>query len=281
VRASAAAHSHPPAARRRPLNLTWPLLRAAALARSPMGWSSWNPYHAGVIGLDEKTIRAQADAMAQHLSAFGYSYINIDDFWAEHSRAANGSMVPSKSFPSGMKNLADHVHSKGLLFGLYTDVGTATCGGQPGAWGHECADAQMFAEWGIDWLKEDHCSPGPNNDMDKMYLDTLTKMSQCLNATGRPIFFDLCAHGCYDIIDGVDQKHNASCWKEWYTHATEIGNSWRTTTDLEVRGPRMWNSTLSNWYRNNAFQAKLNLSQFAGERMTCRTFPCMFSCSIA
>eukprot|EP01046_Picozoa_sp_COSAG06_P019059 COSAG06_NODE_1346_length_9780_cov_44.066729_3_plen_203_part_00 len=148
VRASAAAHSHPPAARRRPLNLTWPLLRAAAVARSPMGWSSWNPYHAGVIGLDEKTIRAQADAMAQHLSAFGYSYINIDDFWAEHSRAANGSMVPSKSFPSGMKNLADHVHSKGLLFGLYTDVGTATCGGQPGAWGHECADAQMFAEWG-------------------------------------------------------------------------------------------------------------------------------------
>lgn len=61
-----------------------------------------------------------------------------------------------------------------------------------------------------DWLKEDHCSPGPNNDTDKMYLDTLTKMSQCLNATGRPIFFDLCAHGCYDIIDGVDQVMNVA-----------------------------------------------------------------------
>ena len=142
-------------------------------------------------------------------------------------------------------------------------------------YGHECTDAAQFAAWGADYLFEDFCgAPRPGREL---YPIT----AECLNATGRPIFFDLCAHGCYDIIDGVDQKHNASCWKEWYTHATEIGNSWRTTTDLEVRGPRMWNSTLSNWYRNNAFQAKLNLSQFAGERMTRRTFPCMFSCSIA
>lgn len=119
-------------------------------ACSPMGWSSWNPYHAGVMGLDETTIRAQADAMVSSgMAAAGYSYINIDDFWANHSRAANGSMIPSHSFPSGMKNLADYVHSKGLRFGLYTDVGTTTCGGQPGAWGHECADAQTFADWGI------------------------------------------------------------------------------------------------------------------------------------
>ena len=59
-----------------------------------------------------------------------------------------------------MRALADYVHSKGLLFGIYTDVGTETCGGQPGAYGHECADAALYAEWGVDFLKEDHCLVG-------------------------------------------------------------------------------------------------------------------------
>ena len=230
-----------------------------------MGWSSWNPYHAGQMGLDEKGIRAQADAMVSSgMAAVGYSYINIDDLWANRSRGADGAILPSHAFPSGMKALATYVHSKGLKFGLYSDVGTKTCGGQPGSFGHECADAATLADWGVDWLKEDHCSLPPNNDTDRFYHDSLLKMSQCLNRTGRPIWFDLCAHGCYDIIDGVDQKHNVSCWREWFSAAESIGNSWRTTTDIAVRGPRMWNSTLNNWYRNDAFATKLNLSQFAG-----------------
>ena len=230
-----------------------PLRSAALLSRCccarRMGWSSWNPYHAGQMGLDEKGIRAQADAMVSSgMAAVGYAYINVDDLWANRSRGADGAILPSHAFPSGMKALATYVHSKGLKFGLYSDVGTKTCGGQPGSFGHECADAATFADWGVDWLKEDHCSLPPNNDTDRFYHDSLLKMSQCLNATGRPIWFDLCAHGCYDIIDGVDQKHNASCWREWFSAAESIGNSWRTTTDIAVRGPRMWNSTLNNWY---------------------------------
>ena len=107
-----------------------------------MGWSSWNPYHAGQMGLDEKGIRAQADAMVSSgMAAVGYSYINIDDLWANRSRGADGAILPSHAFPSGMKALATYVHSKGLKFGLYSDVGTKTCGGQPGSFGHECADA--------------------------------------------------------------------------------------------------------------------------------------------
>ena len=44
----------------------------------------------------------------------------------------------------------------------------------------------------------------------------------------------------------------------------------RTTTDLEVRGPRMWPSVLNNWYRNAAFQAgTLPLAQFAGPAKGC------------
>lgn len=35
-----------------------------------------------------------------------------------------GSLVPKNStFPSGMKALADYVHSKGLKLGIYSDAG--------------------------------------------------------------------------------------------------------------------------------------------------------------
>ena len=39
-------------------------------------------------------------------------------------------------FPSGIKALADYVHSKGLKFGIYEDYGNFTCGGYPGVLGH-------------------------------------------------------------------------------------------------------------------------------------------------
>ena len=74
----------------------------------------------------------------------GYTYINIDDFWSG-GRDANGTLVATSAFPSGMASLAAYVHSKGLKFGLYTDVGTKTCGGSPGSYGHECHDAMTFA----------------------------------------------------------------------------------------------------------------------------------------
>ena len=124
----------------------------------PLGWSSWNSLRGGI---NEALIRAQADAMvASGMRDAGYTYVNIDDLWAAKDRAANGSLVPDPAkFPSGMAALADYVHSKKLKLGLYTDVGSTTCGGQPGSYGFECQDAATFAAWGVDWVKNDHCSP--------------------------------------------------------------------------------------------------------------------------
>ena len=68
-------------------------------------------------------------------------------------------------FPSGMKSLADYVHSKGLKFGIYSDRGSKTCQGLPATLGNETLDAQTFADWGVDYLKEDNCysSTGPDD----------------------------------------------------------------------------------------------------------------------
>ena len=48
-----------------------------------------------------------------------------------------------------MKKVADYVHSKGLLFGIYTDRGEKTCVGRPGSFGYEKLDAQTYASWGV------------------------------------------------------------------------------------------------------------------------------------
>ncbi len=49
------------------------------------------------------------------------------------------------TFPSGMKALADYVHSKGLKFGLYSDGGPYTCDHRPGSWNYNDQDAGRWS----------------------------------------------------------------------------------------------------------------------------------------
>src|SRR5215831_8882298 len=85
----------------------------------PMGWNSWNKFGCNV---SDKLIREMADAMVTSgMKAAGYQYVNIDDCW-QVSRDAQGTIVADpEKFPSGIKTLADYVHSKGLKLGIYTD----------------------------------------------------------------------------------------------------------------------------------------------------------------
>lgn len=46
-----------------------------------------------------------------------------------------------------MASLAEYVHNKGLLFGLYSDAGTQTCQGRPGSYNYEKVDANTYAKW--------------------------------------------------------------------------------------------------------------------------------------
>ena len=180
------------------------------LAKTPqLGWNSWNKFACNV---NEQMIRETADAMvASGMKAAGYQYVNIDDCW-HGERDARGFITPNKEhFPSGMKALADYVHSKGLKLGIYSDAGWKTCGGKPGSRGYEYQDALRYAEWGIDYLKYDWC----NTDGLKAEGAYLT-MREALRKAGRPVLFSLCEWG--------DNKP----W-DW---AKPIGHSWRTTGDI-------------------------------------------------
>jgi alpha-galactosidase len=130
-------------------------------------------------------------------------------------------VADSTRFPGGMKPLADYVHSKGLKFGLYTDAGRRTCQGRPGTYGSEEIDARTFADWGVDYVKEDWCN-AEGLDAPTQYA----KFRDALSGTGRPIVFSICEWG------------SANPWV-W---GPETGNLWRTTTDIEDS----WTSMLSN-----------------------------------
>ena len=175
----------------------------------PMGWNSWNYFSCNV---SEDLIKETADAMVSSgMKDAGYVYINIDDCW-HGERDENGNIQPDpERFPSGMKALADYVHSKGLKLGIYSDAGWQTCAGRPGSRGYEFQDAQQYANWGIDYLKYDWC----NTDGLKAEGAYLT-MRQALNKAGRPIVFSICEWG------------DNEPWK-W---ASDVGHLWRTTGDI-------------------------------------------------
>src|SRR5512143_63705 len=93
----------------------------------PMGWNSWNKFGCKI---DEKVVREAADAMVSTgMRDAGYEFVVIDDCWQVDRDSKGNIIVDGKAFPSGIKALADYIHSKGLKFGIYSDAGTKTCAG--------------------------------------------------------------------------------------------------------------------------------------------------------
>jgi alpha-galactosidase len=197
-----------------------PVALDAGLAMTPpMGWNSWNKFQCNV---DEKLIRETADALvASGMRDAGYEYLVIDDCW-HGQRDAHGDIQPDpEHFPSGIKALADYVHSKGLKFGIYSDAGTKTCAGRPASRGYEFQDAAQYAAWGVDYLKYDWCNTSTQNAQASYAI-----MREALNHTGKPIVFSMCEWGTA---------------KPWLWGAG-IGQLWRTTGDIapEWAGKQKW-----------------------------------------
>ncbi len=176
----------------------------------PMGWNSWNKFGCHV---SEDLIRQMADAMLKSgMKDAGYQYIVIDDCW-QVERDSSGNIVPdAKNFPSGIRALADYVHSRGLKFGIYSDAGSMTCAKRPGSLGHEYQDALKYAAWDVDYLKYDWCHTS-TQDAPAAYA----LIRNALNATGRPIVLSICEWGTA---------------KPWLWGQKVGGNLWRTTDDI-------------------------------------------------
>ncbi|KMS73897.1 carbohydrate-binding protein [Streptomyces viridochromogenes] len=258
-----------------------PAAPATTVAAKPyMGWTSWTMQSSKYPGLNPKgdysylseaNVGKQTDAMAAKLKKYGYEYVNIDAGWwmdwswkprfDEYGR----QQADPERFPSGMKAVADRIHSKGLKAGIYLPVGLekgAYGDGRNPIWNAEgcttgdivhddlrttngwdsaykidfsnpCAQkyidsqARMFADWGYDFLKLDGVGPGSfkNGDNYNNVAD-VAAWQQAIKTAGRPIHLELSW--------SLDYGHVAD-WKKY-------SNGWRIDTDVEC-----YCNTLVTW----------------------------------
>jgi hypothetical protein len=239
-------------------------------ATPTLGWSSWSFIRKNPTA---QNIEAQAKAMKDSgLAKNGFIYVNVDDFWYQcpGSQGPNvdqyGRWVidqtkfPSKGAESGIRVVADYVHSLGLKFGLYVtpgiseqavaqntaiegtpyharDIATTTaeanynCGGmvgidytKPGAQQFINSWANQFASWGTDYIKIDGVGTPDIQDVQAW--------SSALRQTGRPIHLQLSNN--LDI-------NNAAAW-------AKLSNGWRTGGDVECYcGPGGSSYPLTSW----------------------------------
>ncbi|MEE4592583.1 CBM35 domain-containing protein [Streptomyces sp. DSM 41524] len=271
-----------PAAQARPVDgdATTATPASPAAAKPYMGWSSWSMQSSKYPGLNpngdysyltEANVRKQTDALATKLKRYGYEYVNIDAgwwrnyAWTPEFDAYGRQKADPVRFPSGMKAVADHIHSKGLKAGIYLPVGLekeAYGGGKVPIWNAEgcttadivyddlrttngwdsaykidfsdpCAQkyidsqARMFADWGYDFLKLDGVGPGSFKSGDNYdNVADVAAWQQAISATGRPIHLELSW--------SLDIGH-ADDWKK---HS----NGWRVDTDVEC-----YCNTLVSW----------------------------------
>ncbi len=184
-----------------------------------MGWASWNNYR---VHINEDIIKSQADAMASNgMGDVGYQYINTDDGFFGGRDVDGNLLVHKERFPNGMKALADYIHSKGLLAGIYSDAGINTCasywdkdtiGVGMGLFGHDQQDLTLFLKnWGYDFIKVDWCG-GEWLGLDEQIR--YTEISRIIREIRPDVVFNICR------------------WEfpgEW---ALPVADSWRISGDI-------------------------------------------------
>lgn len=170
-----------------------------------LGWASWNAYANDV---SDEVIRKEAKAMIETgLASRGYSAINIDAGWqGDRSLYSPNPLHANSKFPD-MEKLFKDIHAMGLRVGLYTSPMIFTWGSAipvlyqgsttfPVDWtesGHyypigktlkEGADAELWAKWGVDYIKYDW----GNYTKPKF----AKRMREALDATGRDVYLYVC-----------------------------------------------------------------------------------------
>jgi len=170
----------------------------------------------------------------------GYTQVNIDDCWStmERDPVTDEQVADPARFPSGIKALAGFMHDRDLKLGLYSDIGTKTCGGYIGMQDHLKLDANTFASWDIDMLKVDGCNQDP-----AIMNSTYTELSSALNATGRDIVYS-CSWPAYLQDDWGEANGGEVLYRlqeicHLWRNYDDIADSWSSVSDII----NMWKRT--------------------------------------
>ena len=121
-----------------------------------LAYSTWNRW---LYAINETLIHDLADALVSTgLRDKGFRFLNLDAGVWLHERDAAGNLQANPAlFPSGLRALNDFLTARGLLLGLYTDLGVGSCGPGPGSGGHWVQDAAYIVSLGARYLKVRVC----------------------------------------------------------------------------------------------------------------------------
>ncbi len=191
--------------------------------------------------------------MHQKLQSHGYRYVNVDAGWSDHLDGYGRDAWNTTKFPDGIRPVADYVHRLGLKFGIYLVPGipktavdanlpiygtpyhaqdiadTTTLGNtlgdswridyaKPGAVQYIQGYADLFASWGVDYIKMDFVGPsdgGGHNPADN--TEDIAQWRHALDRTGRAINLELS-----NSLGFAD----AATWAKY-------SNGWRIEGDIE------------------------------------------------
>jgi len=229
-----------------------------------MGWSSWSSLRGHV---NEQRIKVQALVMAKRLKQFGYCYVNIDAGWSRGFDHYGRPKTNRRLFPDGMIALARWLHARGLKLGIYMAPGLNhavyrencrilgtpykvrqivdrekpgnTLGREfyridfhkPGARRYVQSCADLFAHWGVDFIKMDFVGPGGGRHGFRKTDNRpdIAAWAKALKRTGRPIWLEL--------SNSLSIKYAHF----WQTYA----NGWRIGNDIEA----YHTAQLTNWHK--------------------------------
>jgi alpha-galactosidase len=231
-----------------------------------LGWSTYSEQTINGSFLTQANITAQSDAMkSSGLEVHGFRYINIDSGWMG-SFDANGRPIPNTTTFPDITALVAHIHANGQKAGIYwipgvespavsanypilgtpyhiQDILTVpyTTGNafgsffykidftKPGAQAYMNSVVDLFASWGIDFIKLDAVTPGSYND--DLSIDNRADVeawSKAIAQSGRPIWLT--------VSWALDQDY-LSVWQQF-------ANARRIDGDVECEGNC---ATITDW----------------------------------
>ncbi len=233
------------------LTRLYPAVLEAMKPKKPlMGWSAYYAYN--MYTTEERVISQMDAALERGLADAGYRTFSLDDWWYTTRDEETGRVIVREDmFPHGMKYLADAAHERGLYAGIYTDVGTDSCGSGSDelgdlvsginvglAAGNAKDDLYRYLSvgnyrdeyarthpedpgvecWGFDYIKID--SNGTNTDninASESHLATWSVIKQIERETGRDLNMNMCR------------------WLYESPYQLLIGDSWRCGGDSYPR----------------------------------------------
>jgi alpha-galactosidase len=216
--------------------------------RPYLGWSTYSEQTIVPSSsvMNEQNILAQSDAMrASGLGAHGFQYINLDAAWNNGEDGYGRPLWSTMEFPTFL-DMVKHIHANGQKIGIYLNPGISGTAVQqnlpiygtnyhaqdivvmpltsanafgdadkidytkPGAQEYINSLINLFASWGVDFIKLDAVTPGSYNDnLNINNIPDVQAMSKAIALNGRPIWLTLSWALDEDYVSDWQQNSNA------------------------------------------------------------------------